>query len=136
MKRTVLVQKTIGAPQQEVWAVVRTGEDIGRWLPAITSCRLDGMSRHCTMTDGSLLEEEIISVDDATHTFAYSVNKHPMPLGPVLNVIHVEKIGDQTCRVDWSAQFDADDATVMQVKPMLEGLFTAGIDGLEALRRM
>lgn len=136
MKQTVLVQKSIDASPDKVWATVRTGKDLDLWLPMVTNCKVDGMSRVCTLADGGKTQERLISTNDAARTVTYSVDKHPMPLGPVLNTIRVERSGDHGSRIDWSAEFDADEATLTQVRPMFEGLFNAGIDGLAALHGM
>lgn len=40
--RTIAVTKQIPVSADAAWAIVRTGADMDRWSPMVTSCRLEG----------------------------------------------------------------------------------------------
>lgn len=135
MKSAIIVEKTIRADAKAVWKTISMKSGVDKWFPAISTCRLDGDQRFCTMAGGGDLVETIHAVDEATRTLTYSVDQHPLPVGPVKNQFRVADAGQGQSRITWSATLDGDEAAIAQVRPMLEGLYNQGIDALEIFHK-
>lgn len=132
MKATIEIKKTIQADSGAVWKTIRKKTDLDKWFPVISACRVEGNQRFCTMAGGGDLVETIHTIDDTTCTFEYSVDQHPLPVGPVKTTFHIADAGQGRSLITWSAVIEGDEAGIAQVKPMLEGLYAQGIDALEA----
>lgn len=130
------IKKTITADPNKVWATIAKGTGVNDWFPIVTSCRLEGNKRFCSMAGGGDLDETIISTDHKTRTFIYSVDKHPLPWGPVHTTIKINDAGMGKCEIIWLAEFDGSAEAVQQAKTMLPGLYGQGIDALETYHRM
>jgi len=66
------VVTTVGAPVDEVWAVVGDFGGVGDFFPGIESFRLEGDDRVIGML-GLEIRERLIERDEASHSITYSV---------------------------------------------------------------
>lgn len=73
---------TIDLAPADAWDVVRDAGEVHRRLaPALFSdVQLDGDVRVCTTTDGAVLRELIVDVDDSARRIAYALVESPMPI--------------------------------------------------------
>jgi carbon monoxide dehydrogenase subunit G len=65
----------IEVPADEVWAAVRDVGEVHRRLApgAVTDVRLDGDARVVTFSNGMVVRELLVDIDDEGHRFAYAV---------------------------------------------------------------
>jgi carbon monoxide dehydrogenase subunit G len=65
----------IEVPADEVWAAVRDVGEVHRRLApgAVTDVRLDGDARVVTFSNGMVVRELLVDIDDDGHRFAYAV---------------------------------------------------------------
>jgi hypothetical protein len=72
MKRVSVDQKVNVSPE-DLWKILRTGTDLEKWLPIIATCNLQGKGpgakRICTTSDGKVLKETMLVVDDPNRIF-------------------------------------------------------------------
>ena len=129
---TIEVRKTIAVPPEMLWATIARGTGVHDWFAVITSCRVEGNQRFCTMEGGGALQETLLGTDNATRTFRYSVDKHPLPWGPVQCVMQVMEAGMGKSEIVWQARLDCASDIEAQARQMLTGLYGQGIDALEA----
>lgn len=135
--KTISVTQRIAIPAQAAWNIVRTGADMNRWFPPVTACRLEGTGvgakRFCTV-QGQELEESIETVDDSSRIFQYRILKQAlMPIRNIVGTVHVTPVSLSEAEVLWFVNFDLDDETAMPaLKEGIEGMYRAGIAGLEA----
>lgn len=134
MKKEVKTINEIAAPADQVWANLRTGEGVDTWLPVITACRVEGNRRYCEAGDGKL-EETIVSSDDATMTFVYSIEKQELlPVMDILGTMRVEATGPETSKLYWDVAFEvADEAMFPGIKQGIEEIYASGAQGLGQL---
>lgn len=136
--RTIAVAATIAAPTSAVWEIIRSGTDLNRWVPAVTACRVDGSGvgarRVCTI-GGSELQESIETVDDTNQLFQYRIlEQSMMPVVDVLGTIHVSSVAPAGTHVLWFVNLTlTHDAAWEAVRTAIEGIYSAGIAGLESL---
>ena len=135
-KMMIEVKKTIAAPPDKVWPTVANADGLKEWFPVITACRVEGNQRYCTMQGGGDLQETMISTDNATRTFTYRVDKHPMPWGPAHCVLKVNDAGKGKSEIIWTSSFECVEDTAAQATEMLQRLYGQGIDALEAFHKM
>jgi Polyketide cyclase / dehydrase and lipid transport len=136
MMKTVSVSRRINVPAQAAWEVIRSGGAMDRWVPAITSCKLEGEgigARRICVINGQELIESVETVDDASRLFQYRILQQSlMPVHNVLGTIHVSSAGPAEAEVLWFVNFELEDeAALPVVKAEIEGIYRAGIEGLE-----
>jgi uncharacterized protein YndB with AHSA1/START domain len=137
MMKTVSVSRRIQVPAEAVWEVVRTGAHLDRWVPAISSCALEGEgvgARRVCVINEQVLRESIETVDDASRLFQYRIlEQSMMPVRNVLGTIHVSASGPSETEVLWFVNFElADERAWSAVKEGIESIYSSGIGGLEA----
>jgi uncharacterized protein YndB with AHSA1/START domain len=140
MKRVSITQKVDVSPEK-VWEILRTGTDLEKWLPIITSCKLEGTGagakRTCTTADGNVLKETILLVDDPNRIFKYRIDEQEMmPLRNYVGTVTVlERKGNTD--VNWSTEFDMTvEEAWPEVEKGLKDIFTMAISSLESLAKM
>ncbi len=140
MKRVSVNQKVNVSPEK-VWEILRTGTDLEKWLPIIATCNLEGKGagakRTCTTTDGKLLKETILVVDDPNRIFKYSIDEQDMM--PLKNYIGTVTVLERNGRTDvhWSTEFDLTiEEAWPEVEKGLKDLFTMAISSLESVAKM
>lgn len=135
--KTVSVVRALAAPAAAVWAIVRTGAEMDRWVPSISACRIEGAGvgakRVCVINEREL-RETIETVDDATMLFQYRIHEQSlMPVHDVLGTIHVTPT-PSGASVLWFVQLELDDPSAWQaVRDGITSIYTAGLDGLARL---
>ena len=69
---TARAEIEVGAPADEVWALVGDFEGLAGWMPGIESCRIDGDDRILALM-GMEVTERLESKDDEARTLAYRI---------------------------------------------------------------
>jgi hypothetical protein len=100
-------ERRINANVERVWDVVRRPESIPDWFPGIVSCSVQGNIRVITTATGLEMPEEILTVDNLLHRFAYRITSdlYQFHLG-VIDVIGIAE-GDSLCIYSTTAEPDA-----------------------------
>jgi len=133
----VVARRPMSASADQVWAMLRTGERMDRWVPAITLCEVtgsgEGASRRCVL-DGHELVERIESVDDEGRVFQYRIlEQSVLPVRDVLGTLFVLERGE-SCEVVWLTSFELLDPSAREVvRSAMRGIYEAGLEGLEDL---
>ena len=133
--KTVSVAQRIAVPAQAAWEVVRSGSGMDKWVPAISSCRLEGQgpgaSRVCVINEQEL-HETIETVDDTTRLFQYRIHRQSLlPVRNILATVQVTAMGDSEAQVLWFVNLELDDpAAWPSVKDGIESIYRSAIDGL------
>lgn len=126
--------REIAVPAATLWATIEQTTGMENWYPdLIISSKIaktDGeITRICIMKNGATLEERILVKDNITRTFVYAVDVHPLPAKNVIGTIRIDDLGDG-CRVNWDAQFSAEDSAAEETLAMVNGMYSAGLDSL------
>jgi hypothetical protein len=138
--KTVIVRRTISVPAEAAWDVVRTGGSLERWVPVVTSCRLEGKGpgakRFCTI-NGQDVVESIATVDDTARVMQYRIERQSlMPIRDALGTVHLSAAGSTETDVLWIMNFAIDDERAWPaVKEGMEQIYLSAIDGLGAFAR-
>lgn len=137
MKKAIQTTHAINAPIDQVWNLIRTGENWENFLPILSGSRVEGNSRFCDLAgpDGhkDVLEEQFLS-SDIEKTFTYQINKQQsFPAVNIVGIIRLIPNGEVTTMY-WSVEMEVDNEDVFpKLKEDIEGIYAMGASKLEEL---
>ncbi|MDV7087671.1 SRPBCC family protein [Rhodococcus opacus] len=115
----------IDAKPDRVWEAVSDAANISEWYPLISQSRLDSSGvRHIELSDGSRVEEEIVTSDADLRRFQYRIQGGDLPVDHHLGTIDVIPVEDKTLVV-YSSEITPDNLALLvdsAVKDALVGL--------------
>lgn len=115
----------IDAKPDRVWEVVSDAATISEWYPLISRSHLDSNGvRHIELSDGSRLEEKIVTSNEFLRRFQYRIQGGDLPVEHHLGTIDVIPIEDKTLVV-YSSEITPDNLALLvdsAVKDALVGL--------------
>jgi hypothetical protein len=137
----------INAPVAKVWAAAKDFDSLNKWHPGFSKDVLTkgpnnkpGTVRALTIKDGPTFTEELISFNEASHTYQYKIIESPLPLQNYVATFVVKPGAKEgTSTVTWSAKFtrknpsdnppadENDDAAVK----LITGVFQSGLANLK-----
>ena len=120
-----VVDVTVGAPPDEVWAKLGDFGGIGEYFPGIESCRLEGDDRVIGLF-GMEIRERLMTRDDAGRTLTYSVVAG-VPVESHSATITVEPEGDGS-KVTWTYAVTPD-----EMAPVFGDSYKAALTSVENL---
>ena len=120
-----VVDVTVGAPPDEVWAKLGDFGGIGEYFPGIESCRLEGDDRVIGLF-GMEIRERLMARDDATRTLTYSVVAG-VPVDSHSATVTVEPEGDGS-KVTWAYAVTPD-----EMAPVFGDSYQAALTSVENL---
>jgi len=130
----VSVSTRLPAPVEKVWETVGQFYGLANWHPAVVSCESedDGKTRRLKLADGSEILEELVSHDDGSHSYTYTIARAgPLPVQNYKATIRVDAEGNES-KVTWSGDFeptgDPEDA-----RKAIENVYKAGFENLEKM---
>ncbi len=128
---------TIDAPAEDVWETVRAFGNIDRYTPPVEHAESDGdgvgMTRVLTLQDGAQVTERLEALDEEKRTLSYVIVDAPLPIQDYVSTMTVRATDGGRCEVTWACSFAPDGVSAEAVKPDLEALYTAGLEGLRTL---
>ena len=135
MAYNVQVQKTLAMSRAKVFAALTDFGGVAKILPdAIKSCELVGSGigsvRNIVLTDGGKVSERLEMAHDQS-VFAYSiVENNALPVENYFACVTLADDGKGGTNVVWASNWTAKGTPESDIKPMLEGLYTALLDGI------
>lgn len=115
----------IDAKPELIWEVVSDAANISEWYPLISQSRLDSSGvRHIELSDGSRIEEKIVTSDEALRRFQYQIQAGDLPVDHHLGTVDVIPVEDKTLVV-YSSEITPDNLALLvdsAVKDALVGL--------------
>ena len=142
------VVEEIDAPIEQVWDLLADLGGIERLLPEggiagfpdTESVSMQGQGqgaiRSVQLAGGVTLRERFDVIDVASHTIIYvGLPPNPLPINDYRATIALTALGPARTRVDWSSTGEPNGASLEEIRPMLETLHTALIDGVRRLTR-
>lgn len=109
----------IKASPEKAWAIVGDLAGVDRWIPGITSVRVEGhIKRICTFASGAVQHEEIGDYSNIMHSYRYAIEGSPLPVKNNRGSFAVKPDGKESVIV-WDAEFDVlDPAREVQIIQM------------------
>jgi dCMP deaminase len=137
---SVHIKAPIGAPAEDVWALARDFNGLPRWVPGIVGSRLEGdgigATRHLTIKwrGDQWAAEKLESFDERRFHMTYSIVDSTLPVKTYLSSFRLLPADDgKSCILDWSAEFEANNASAEEAKRFVAGAYRAGLYRLRGL---
>jgi hypothetical protein len=110
-----------------LWTKVGDFCGIGDWHPAVEKCVLnaDGKERTLALKGGGEIVERLKSVDDANHTYTYTIRSSPLPVTNYRSTINVSP-DPKGSSIKWVGTYDAKGASHADAKKVIDGIYEAG----------
>ena len=135
MSYNVTVQKNLALSRAKVFAALNDFGGVAKILPdAIKSCELVGSGigsvRNIVLADGGKVSERLEMAHDQS-VFAYSIiANNALPVENYFACVTLADDGKGGTNAVWSSNWTAKGATDAEIRPMLEGLYAALLDGI------
>ncbi len=127
------IDEAIDAPVAQVWALFRDFGGVQRYTPSLESCTLEGEGigavRTLTLPGGAVLRERLEALDDPGTRLQYSILDGPLPVQDYLATVQLRADGE-TCRVQWSSDFEAPALEEAAAIELIEGVYRGGLEGI------
>jgi Polyketide cyclase / dehydrase and lipid transport len=124
---------TIARRPEQVWAILGDLSAVTRWVPGVSSARMEGMRRICELEEGGEIHEKIIGLSNERRRYSYDQVVHPLGFRRSRGMLAVDANGDGS-RVNWNAEVDfVDGIQEAQVLPMLRKGYAAALQRLKHL---
>ena len=124
--RSVIVHK----PTWWVWWQVGGFCEISDWLPPIKDCddwwENGTRYRKLTTTDGATVTEKLTA--KSARSYSYDIIESPLPVANYHATFSVMPAPGGGTIVDWTAHFQAHNATNAQAAAVMAGIFEAGLN--------
>ncbi|GAA5022238.1 SRPBCC family protein [Actinopolymorpha pittospori] len=138
---TAIASAVIAADVVQVWGVVRDFGKLADWHPGIATSVIEGGQtgdtvgcvRALTLTDGSVVRERLLDLDDRRCSFTYNFVQSEFPVRRYESTLTLTAVTDTGHTfAQWTADFDADG----DVEKKLTATFGEAVfgTGLRALR--
>jgi Polyketide cyclase / dehydrase and lipid transport len=110
-----------------LWKKVGNFCGIGDWHPAVEKCVLnaDGKERTLSLKGGGAIVERLESVDDANHTYTYTIRSGPLPVTNYSSTISVSP-DPKGSSIKWVGTYDAKGVSDADAKKVIDGIYEAG----------
>jgi hypothetical protein len=110
-----------------LWKKVGGFCGIGDWHPAIEKCVLssDGKERTLSLKGGGTIVERQESVDNANHTYTYTILSGPLPVANYHSTISVSPDAKGSS-IRWVGAYDAKGASDADAKKVIDGIYESG----------
>ncbi len=121
------VTMTSSMSPDALWKKVGDFCGIGDWHPAVEKCVLgaDGKQRTLSLRGGGTLVEALEAVDNANHTYTYTILSGPLPVANYHSTISVSP-DPKGSSLKWVGKYDAKGAPDADAKKVIDGIYESG----------
>lgn len=122
---------------QSVWEKIGDFCAIEQWHAAVVNCEIseEGGDTYRTLTlpDGATIKEKHLGAGSTDTSYKYAIIESPLPVKDYVATFEVSVDDDGGAGIKWSADFMAEGVADNDAKDVIDGIFTAGMDGIKAL---
>ncbi|WP_106794284.1 SRPBCC family protein [Aquimarina sp. Aq78] len=140
MNCTIEIKHRYNTSSNNIWDILKTGNNVDKWFPFIASCDLMGegvgAKRICKTQEGHTIAESIITIDEDDKIFTYIIDHHNLetPTKNIWGRMQVLNENDETY-VHWKLNFDLtqklDDQLYIELEDGMKSLLQSGLIQLE-----
>lgn len=124
----------------DVWRRVRDFDGLSSWHPEIADSEIEpghtageiGAVRRLTLAGGGSVREQLLALDDAAHSYTYSMLDGPFAIRSYVSTIRLAPVtATGEVFVEWWAEYDSEGADEEQLNVTFgRGVFAKGIAAL------
>ncbi|WP_051305810.1 SRPBCC family protein [Desulfogranum mediterraneum] len=134
---TVEMKTTINASAAALWQTVSDFKELGKYVEAVAATTIEGAGvgarRNLTLQDGSILVEQLESLDNGAMTLEYSIVSGPLPVDNYLSKMEVREIDPSSSELCWSSAFTPKGVSEAEAREVMESIYVMGFEGLNRL---
>jgi len=131
----VSLSARIKAPAGEVWQTVKDFENPGKYLSAVSECRMEGAGvgavRSVNLQNGGYGVEKMVHLDEENRTISYTLIDSSLPLSGYIAVMHVRDLGEHHCVLEWSSVFEPKGISDEEALEFIEKFYAGGFEGMK-----
>ena len=124
----------VAAAPADVWVVIGDFGALADWHPAASASSAETVRgevrRTIVVGDGARLVEKLENLDDAAHTYSYSILEGPLPVDDYLSTLSVVEDGEGSV-IHWSGKFVAKGAPDDKAQEVIGGIYDLGLGALK-----
>ena len=134
----VSMQTSVQAAADQVWKTISDFNGLPKFVAAITHSGIEGSGvgavRTLTLAGGGpAIVEKLESWDAKARTLSYSIVKSGLPVENYLSTMEVVDLSKDKCELKWSSTFEPKGVSEAEACKIIEGVYSAGFDGLKKL---
>jgi NADPH:quinone reductase len=140
MLQRVTRSTVIDAPIERVWAVLRDFNSHDQWHGVVDASHIEGGERgdqvgcvrSFSLADGNTLREQLLTLDDRTHTSTYCIVEASVPLQRYVATVTLKPVTDGNRTFwHWESTFATPPGRERELGQMVaEGVYEAGFENL------
>ena len=126
---------TLNVAASTVWDTIGSFQALADWHPVVETCAAEsgGEIRRLGLAGGGEIVERLTAHDDDARSYSYSIVEAPLPVANYSSTLAVRDVGDGTCVVEWTGDFDAAGVGDGEADEVVAGVYQAGLDSLGAI---
>ncbi len=101
---------TFDAPADAIWKTISDFGGIGKYVPGITDCTVEGSGvgsvRRFSIPEAGEIVERLQRSDEQERVISYSIESSPLPVEGCVETVVVRDLGGGRCEVRWSGTFE------------------------------
>ncbi len=134
MHKAIQTTHQIKAPINQVWSLIKTGDNWEAWFPILTGSRVEGNQRFCDLENGDTLEEVFLA-SNVEKTFIYTVQKQQsFPADNIVGIMKLEENSTNETTLNWSVEMEVESEEIFQaLREQIGQMYSASASSLEAL---
>lgn len=123
----------IDASPEEAWSVIGDLRSVERWVPRLERVEVNGLTRVCTMADGTVQHELISDYSEADRSYRYAI-EGGLPVRDNRGSFRVEERPGGGSRIVWESSFEpATAAAGDEIVEMWRGALPGLMQNLKAV---
>lgn len=134
---SVNLKHSFAVPANDIWAVVSDFGSIGRYIPAVAECQVQGdgigARRTLSLQGGGQVIERLAGLEPAARVLIYEIVESVLPVSNYRSTMKIVPAGDNACELHWSSSFDARNASETDAVAAIRGIYEMGFAGLDRL---
>lgn len=138
----VISEGLISAPIEKVWPIIRGFNSLPSWHPYVStsgliegSCEASvGAVRKFEQTDGSIVIERLLALDDLNYSVKYRLLEAPIPVENYIAKINLIPVPTLNATIiSWRADYKTEPDVAANLNVKLDEVFKMGFDKLNKM---
>ncbi len=135
---TAHVTENVNASVDAVWKILSDFSGLKKLLPVmVASCLSEGQglgaTRSITTLNGDTVSETVSKFDETNKSMSYTIDSGTLPVKNYEATFVVSDIDGNTCRIDWSSEFEVNGLSEEETIELFTGLYTVCIASLRTM---
>ncbi len=122
---------------ETIWQMIGGFNSMPEWHPLVAKCDIETEGnttlRRLHLVGGGTVLEKLERSDEDGQSYSYTIVESPLPVKNYSATIEVSEAEGGGCSIEWSSDFEAQDAPENDAAKAIEGIYQAGFDNLRKM---